>query len=221
MNPEVIGRVLDALGGTAESVSGDCGYALPDGTLRLLREIVEAAGVRRVFEFGSGRSTKAFLAAGCEVTALEDSEEWLEQTLATLTPEERTRLHAIRQPLAALFFQGAPFRSWVLDADALRRLAEAELVLIDAPAFPPFREHALSLSLERCGGVIVVDDAGIPTVGRFCKRMGVGMWMRECGVDHGLCFFMSEGGGGAGRRGIVETAKAWRRFYLAGKMGGV
>ena len=219
MTLDQIGSLLDTLASEAPAPSGDAGYALPDATLRLLTRIVEAAGVHSVFEFGSGRSTRAFLAAGCVVTAVEDSQEWLSQTLASLTPEERSRLHAIRQPLRLLFYQGAPFRSWSLDADTLRRLATADLVLIDAPAFPPFREHALRVCLVHCGGgLIVVDVASIPTVRRFCMRLAgaPGTQSRQITIDHGLFFLVHDTGAGpAPRRGLLETAKAWRRFFMA------
>ena len=220
MTLEQISYLLDT---GAPASGGDAGYALPNGTLELLSRVIEVGGVRRVFEFGSGRSTKAFLAAGCEVTTVEDSEEWLAQTVAGLTPEERVRLHAVRQRLGVVFYQGAPFRSWRLNEDTLRRLAEAELVLIDSPAFPPFREHALSVSLEHCRrGLIVVDDTGIPTVRRFCMRLadGPGTQHRENGIDHGLFFMTREAKAGvARRRGLLETAKAWRRFFMAGAAG--
>jgi hypothetical protein len=206
-----IWQILDTL--APEPSGGGGGYALPDATLRLLARVIAECGVRNVFEFGSGRSTKTFLAAGCAVTALEDSRAWLVRTLGGLTPEERSRLHAVCQPLRVIFYQGAPFRSWALDGGTLARLAAADLVLIDAPAFPPFREHALSLSLEHCGGLIVVDDAAIPTVRRFCQRLAGGMAHRECAVDHGL-FFVVGGGKTGRRRGLVETLKAWRRFFM-------
>jgi len=225
MTGEQIGQVLDTLVVTDDAVpvsGADSGFALPDAMLRLLNRVVEAAGVRNVFEFGSGRSTKALLAAGCTVTALEHSQSWLVQTLASLTAEERSRLHAICQPLELVFYQGAPFRSWVLDGDTLQRLSAAEMVLIDAPAFPPFREHALSVSLRHSGGgLIVVDDGGIPTVRRFCARLAgvAGTMHRESPIDHGLYFMVRGAGAGSPpRRRLVETAKAWRRYFMAGSM---
>jgi hypothetical protein len=226
MTRDQIAQLLDALlPDCAPSAPGaDAGYALPDATLRLLTQIVEATGARNVFEFGSGRSTKAFLAAGCAVTAIEDSRAWLDQTLASLTPEEQSRLHPVCQPLRVIFDQGAPFRSWELEGDTLARLAAADLVLIDAPAFPPFREHALSVTLGHCrGGLIVVDDSGIPTVRRFCARLagGAGTLHRESAIDHGLFFLVRAAAGKPSpRRGLIETAKAWRRFFMAARQPG-
>ncbi len=217
-----IGQILDSFAPVDEMPPQSAGYALPDATLRLLGRLIEAGAVRNVFEFGSGRSTKLFLDAGCSVTALEDSPDWLDRTLASLTPEARSRLHAICQPLRFVLFQGAPFRSWTPDRDTLARLESADLILIDAPAFPPFREHALSISLQRGSrALIVVDDAGIPTVSRFCLRMAAGPRMLHwrSTIDHGLFLFMRTGEfRPACRRGLVETAKAWRRFFMAGRM---
>jgi hypothetical protein len=220
MTGEQIGELLDGLAVTGEAAPGggvESGYALPEATLRLLTRVIEGAGVRNVFEFGSGRSTKAFLAAGCHVTAVEDSRSWMDETLASLTVEERSRLHVVCRPLELVFHEGAPFRSWVLDSETLQRLSAAEMVLIDAPAFPPFREHALSISLRHSGGLIVVDDAGIPTVRRFCARLGGGRGTvhREWDIDHGLYFMVGAGGEPLPRRGLVETAKAWRRYFMA------
>jgi len=208
MNFDQIGCLLDGLS-PAGGGSTDAGYALPDGTLGVLTRIIGTAGVRNVFEFGSGRSTKAFLAAGCRVTAVEDSREWLDRTVTELSPEELSRLHAVCQGLEIVFYQGAPFRSWTLDEETLGRLA-----------FPPFREHALSVSLRHCrGGLIVVDDARIPTVRRFCLRLAGGEAHRECGIDHGLFFLIREGECGGPRRGLWETLKAWRRFFMGWKRG--
>lgn len=47
--------------------------ALPQISLEFLSKVLAELGVRRVFEFGSGRSTQVFLNAGTEVTSLEDS----------------------------------------------------------------------------------------------------------------------------------------------------
>ncbi len=221
MTRDQIGQLLDTLALETEPSRAQSGYALPDSTLRLLTRIIRDCGMRNVFEFGSGRSTKAFLAAGCNVTALEDSRSWLDQTLATLTPAERSRLHPVCQPLEFLFYQGAPFRSWTLDSDTRHRLATADLILIDSPAFPPFREHPLSISLKHSpGALIVVDDAAIPAVRRFCARLAAAPQTlhRESPIDHGLAFILRDiNTNPAPRRGPLETLKAWRRFFMAAR----
>jgi predicted O-methyltransferase YrrM len=215
---EALVAVLDGLLREAPArEEAEVGYALPEASLELLTKLVKAAGIKRVFEFGSGRSTRAFLAAGCDVTALENSREWMEQTLAAVPPEQRARLHGVCQPLRVVYSKGVPFRSWVLDDETRGRLAAAELILIDSPAYPPFREHALELAVKHAPeALIVMDDAGIPTVRRFCNRYGgaAGAVCRYADFDHGL-YFLLPGRGSARRRGIIETAKAWRRFCVA------
>jgi len=62
--------------------SAPAGFALPDGTLRLLRRLIEEVGGSRVFEFGSGRSTRLFLDCGCDLTSIEDSEPWFTRMTA-------------------------------------------------------------------------------------------------------------------------------------------
>jgi hypothetical protein len=63
---------------------GDCEdaiAALPDASLAFLLEVCRRVGVKTVFEFGSGRSTKAFLQAGLAVSSLEDSDYWMQKTI--------------------------------------------------------------------------------------------------------------------------------------------
>lgn len=201
-----------------DEMRDDSGYALPAASLAVLRECVTRLGIQRVFEFGSGRSTRGFLDAGCTVTAIEDSETWLSETLATLTPEQRERFKPVFLPLERVWLAGAPFQSWRLPEAVLADLCQAELVLVDSPALPPFREHALALALEHArGALIVVDDARIPTVSRFCQRLATrnGAAHHFSRTDHGLFIC-----GPATRqpfcaaRSWIETAKAWRRYLL-------
>lgn len=202
--------------------SGDSGFALPDMSLECLRQMVKELAIENVFEFGSGRSTKVFLDSGCNVTSLEDNAKWLERTANSLSPDERFRLKAHCQPLQTLFDASAPLRSWALSGELRASLREAQLVLIDSPTFPPFREHALILSLRHARlAVIAVDDASIPTVRRFCFRIaarnGLAHFYTE--MDHGLFFFLPPEGDGKidSSRSGLETLKAWRRFFLARK----
>jgi hypothetical protein len=198
----------------------DSGYALPDATLDCLGELVRQCGLRKVFEFGSGRSTKKFLEWGCSVFSLEDSRHWLEQTLATIPPEQLPRLRTAVQPLQTVWHRGVPMRGWE-PGEFMAELQEAELVLIDSPALPPFREHPLILSLNHATkAIIIIDDANIPTVRRYCERLA-GDRARVLSLftpkDHGLYFFARKTAGETvdDRRGGIETVKAWRRFLLA------
>ena len=69
----------------------DAGYALPRGSLDFLRACVQTLGVRRVFEFGSGASTRMFLEKGCELTSVENDRHWLEQTLQAIPEPGRAQ----------------------------------------------------------------------------------------------------------------------------------
>ena len=197
----------------------DAGYALPDASLDLLASCVTSVGIARVFEFGSGRSTKRFLELGCRVALVEDGKEWLEQTRQSLTDEEQARLAAFALPLETVWLSGMPLRSWRLPNEAMAELRAAEFILIDSPAYPPFREHALAVALaETCGALIAIDDAAIPTVGRFCERFAKRNAAAHvyAGIDHGLSFFVSRGEKCSGKgRPLVETLKGWRRYRMA------
>ena len=124
--------------------------------------------------------------------------------------------------MQTVFEGGVPFRSWALPSRLEPALREAQLVLIDSPAFPPSREHALLTALgQNRGGLIVLDDANIPTVQRFCARLANTNQLASLHspVDHGLFFILPPKYGGPilSTRGILETLKAWRRFLWAMK----
>jgi predicted O-methyltransferase YrrM len=223
---EIFRDLLPGLLEAMPAAGEDSGYALPEATLTCLANLVRSAGIQRVFEFGSGRSTKIFLQAGCRVTSLEDSERWLHQTRQTITPEDLGRHHAVVQPLRTVWHRAAPMKSWTLSAELRRALEEAELVLIDSPASPPFREHPLILALTLARqATVVIDDANIPTVQRFCQRLArndAALASHFTPKDHGLYFF----GLRESRqridfsRGVIETGKAWRRFWMNGQAPG-
>jgi hypothetical protein len=202
-----------------DDVHGEAGYALPGASLALLVQCVRRLGVRRVFEFGSGASTHEFLSAGCEVAVVEDGEAWLARTSATIDGAQRERFTPFQLPLRRVWVEGAPLRGWVLPEAALAALRGAELVLVDSPAWPPFREHALTLALAHSReALIVVDDANIPTVHRFCHRLAGQNRVShfQTTMDHGLFFTQGAGGGAIDtRRPLWETLKAWRRYFLA------
>jgi hypothetical protein len=152
---------------------------------------------------------------------VEDSQHWLDQTLTTIPSEHTAQLRTAVQPLQTVWHRGVPMQGWKSNA-LLAELREAELVLIDSPALPPFREHPLILSLNHATkAIIVIDDANIPTVKRFCERLADDrsrLLSFSTLKDHGLFFFARKDASGAvdDRRGLLETVKAWRRFWLAG-----
>ncbi len=197
--------------------SSEAGYALPSGSLAVLRQCVERLGVRRVFEFGTGLSTHLFLAAGCAVTAVEDSAAWLAKTKCGIGGDGHERFTPHQLPLHRVWHRGVPVMSWVLPVEALAALRAADLVLVDSPTLPPSREHAFALSIaEARSALVVVDDVNIPTVARFCRRLAVKNRATHfhSQLDHGLFFC-----GPAARvplddgRPLLETLKAWRRYF--------
>ena len=82
--------------------------------------------------------------------------------------------------------------------------------------------RALTLALRHCHqALIVVDDANIPTVQRFCQRLAVqnSVPYYQTRMDHGLFFLCVAGLHRVdARRPLFETLKAWRRYFLAGAM---
>ena len=223
--PEIFNELLPSLLAAMPETGEDSGYALPEATLNVLDRLVREAGVRRVFEFGSGRSTQTFLRAGCEVTTLEDSQHWLDQTLQTIGPADRSRLHSVVQPLRTVWHRGVPMKGWQLTSELRAALEQADFVLIDSPASPPFREFPLILSLTHARqATVVIDDANIPTVQRYCRRLAArgGVVSQSTKKDHGLYFF-GPGGDGTGidfSRGLFETIKGWRRFRMNERLPG-
>lgn len=117
--------------------------ALPDVSLNFLIELCATLNLKRVFEFGSGRSTKALLEGGCSVISLEDSDFWMEQTLKTLTLEQKNRHTALVRPLETRPLGLFPVLDWPIDAVLTKDLKEAELILVDSPYYTPFRESTL------------------------------------------------------------------------------
>jgi hypothetical protein len=219
---EYVVRRLPALTAQPRVTSPEGGYALPDASLVLLRDLIGELGVQQVFEFGSGRSTKLFLNCGCHVTVVEDSAHWLRCTMMSLSWELRVRFKSAHCRLDTVFDDGAPFLGWRLSGPMREALRAADLVLVDSPAYPPFREHALVATLrQNRRGLVVLDDANIPTVERFCVRLAGrnGLAMHRTRMDHGLCFVCppAEGQRLVSERGALETLKAWRRYLLGSR----
>lgn len=196
----------------------DALFALPASALSALQAaIAQTPEIQRAFEFGSGRSTRLFLDAGLEVTSLEDSAHWLDETGQALPPELLSRWTPACQPLTRVWHRGAPFSSWEL-SDALReKLASADLVLIDSPVLPPMREHALLVALRHARqALIVVDDVNIPSVARYCRRLAERNRLPHhfTAMGHGLCFLGAASGPLDETRGVLNTLRAWRLYAI-------
>jgi hypothetical protein len=198
----------------------DAGYALPQGSLRFLIACASALKLNTVFEFGSGASTLRFLEAGLHVTTLEDNAYWHAQTLERVPAHLRARLHSEHVPLEKVWCGKFPCMGWRLPQSMESRLAAADLVLIDSPAFPPFREAALMQALQVSSArIIVLDDVGIPTLRRFCERIVAqsnGIELKFIERDHTLGVFLRREHGSEVRNHpeIVEQLKGWRRYFL-------
>ena len=145
--------------------------ALPAAALGFLISLASSIGAKRVFEFGSGKSTAAFVGAGLEVTCLEHSEYWMNETLARIHPGRRPKLASHVVPLATCWCGGVPMQGWPLARPWGEALRAADLVLVDSPCYVPYREHTLMQALSQTRAVVVIDDTRIPTVARFCDRL--------------------------------------------------
>ncbi len=192
--------------------------ALPQPALEFLVSLAGSIGATAIFEFGSGKSTAAFLRAGLTVTCIEDSKQWMDDTLALLTEVERAKLTALVKPLLTCWCGAVPMPGWKLNDFEVERLREASLVLVDSPFIPPFREYTLWQALIQARGAVVIDDTRIPTVARFCDRIAAAnphLFHKRVTVGHTLDVFerctaepikLS--------RGALETLKGWRRYLM-------
>lgn len=202
------------------------GYAaLPDVSLRFLLDAARETAARRVFEFGSGRSTAAFLGAGLHVTSLEDSERWMARAVAELPPAQRAadRHVPLVRPLQVIWRGGVPVRDWVLDEQLTTAVDGADLILIDSPFHVPFRLSTLLTVLARpTSALVILDDTRVPTLARFCDRLAAQnpgrLHHRRVGVGHGFdCFARRDRETSRPldvSQPALETLKAWRRFFM-------
>ncbi|HTX64318.1 MAG TPA: hypothetical protein VMD31_00975 [Opitutaceae bacterium] len=196
--------------------------ALPDAALDFLVAACCQLGVINAFEFGSGRSTGALLKAAQTVTSLENSALWMERTVGALTEEQKARHHALVRPLRRHWCHLYPVLDWTVDAELRRCLESADLVLIDAPFHPAFRERTLRTALLHSPeAVIALDDTRIPTLARFCDRIAAdnpAMRHARVAVGHGFdVFYRGRGVPLRWEAPPVETLKGWRRYLLARK----
>ena len=214
MTPELVRNVFardDLFVGESDE-STDNPAALPDSALRFLVDLAGCLGVRHAIEFGSGRSTHALLDAGIAVTSIENSASWMRRTVHSIA--DRKRHTPLILALQTVWEQGAPFLAWDIQG-----LETAEFVLIDSPYFPPFREAVLLRVLRQMRtGVVVLDDTRIPTLARFCDRITKSnphLLHRRSRIGHGFDIFAKLGAMPIlSRRGLLETAKAYRRFVM-------
>jgi hypothetical protein len=200
--------------------------ALPDASLDFLVALAQQLDVLSVFEFGSGRSTAALLRAGFSVTSLEDSSHWMEQTQKQLSDADRCRHIPLVRPLRFRMHGLFPVMDWSIDRDLAKRLNQADLILVDSPFLPPFRESTLwSALLNNNHAVIVLDDTRIPTLARFCDRittMNPQLLHCRVAVGHTFDLFARIHDATPLRRSqtTLDVLKGWRRFMRALTMHG-
>ena len=192
--------------------------ALPDVSLEFLVELCQVLSIKKVFEFGSGRSTKALLGIGCQVTSLEDSEHWMQETQKTLTAVERSRHKTMVKPLTRQFVGSFPVLGWELDQAMQSSIEQAELILIDSPYYTPFRESVLWTSLNVSNqAIVVLDDVRIPTIQHFCDRLvkaNSSIQHRRVKVGHTFDVFYRNGKESLQlNQSIVDIIKGWRRYF--------
>ena len=218
-------RIATEVDKEISSTVEDSGFALPKGSLNFLREVVNRCGVRRVFEFGSGQSTRIFLETGAGVYSLENDIRWLEETKKSLPPDLLDHWTPRCESLRLMFDGISPFLSWKIDEPALEAMRNADLVLIDSPAHPPSRELALIQTLRSgCNGLIMVDDLRIPTLERRVQSIvtrNPEILYRPLTREHGLGLLQNQRADRRvvkSNRSIFETLKSIRR-YLSARRG--
>jgi hypothetical protein len=194
--------------------------ALPDQSLAFIISAAKVIGAKRAVEFGSGRSTVAFLDGGLTLTSIEDSQIWLADTERAINRGHKENWSAIVRPLSTKWEGFVPFRDWTFDQDIAEQLEIADLILIDSPNFVPFRERTLINVLRHARhALVILDDSCNPTVQRFCNRIAQqnpGLLHRRVRVGHGFDLFCHRNPAYIrSKRGPIETAKAWRRFWMA------
>ncbi len=197
--------------------------ALPDASLQFLLTLARQLEVTTLFEFGSGHSTIAFLQAGFSVSSLEDSKHWMKQTMGQLSDTDKRPDVSFVRPLRPRMCGLMPVMDWPIDRKLAAKIRNADLILVDSPFFPPFRESTLwSALLNNDHAVIVLDDTRIPTLRRFCDRIAAANpALLHCRVQVGHTFdiFCRLHSPSQLKRAqtILEVLKGWRRFFISFK----
>lgn len=222
MSTENISRLFDDSYLDQQFESGDDPHAeaaLPASSLEFLLEICCKIGAERIFEFGSGRSTQAFLGAGYSVFSLEDSSLWLSKTVDSLCGHEAKLHHSAVSALETNMVGGFPVLGWRIDKRLEEQMGRADLILVDSPHFTPFREATLLASLQLGPqALIVLDDTRIPTLRRFCDRIASQnpqLLHRRVAVGHGFDLFyrVDPGVPLVRKQSLLDLVKGWRRYF--------
>jgi hypothetical protein len=219
---ELFNTILPSLATTAVANNLPANpFALPPASLKFLCAAAKAIGAKRVFEFGSGQSTVAFLKEGLEVTSLEDTDFWMQETRKLIPTRDLSIHHPHICPMTSVFQGGAPFLAWRCDGIVARFIQNANLILIDSPAAPASREYLLlnCLKLANQNALIILDDIKIKPVSRFVDRIAKQnprLLFFRATLDHGLGLFMRQDDTPImASRTPLDLLKTWRRYWLA------
>lgn len=205
----------------SESDNSESPAALPDASLNFLIDVCKKLGIQRIFEFGSGRSTKALLNNNFSVTSLEDDEYWMNQTIKTLDESEKVNHTAFVKPLKRRFLGLFPVLDWEISDDLAKSISEADLILIDSPYYTPFRESTLWSGLNYSkGAILILDDTRIPTLQRFCNRLSSSnpsLIHTRVAVGHSFDIFYHNSEKKLHlNHSLTDTLKGWYR-YISGR----
>lgn len=194
--------------------------ALPNDSLEFLLNTCKTLGIKKVFEFGSGRSTKALLENNIQVVSLENNDFWLNDTKTKLNENEKSIYYSESHPLQIKFLGLFPVLDWKMNSTLLNKLSEAELVLVDSPYYVPFRESTLWTCLNYCkNAVIILDDTRIPTLQKFCNRLAKtnpDIIHQRINVGHSFDLFFIENQKTKNLKlnhSFWDIIKGWRRYF--------
>jgi hypothetical protein len=197
-------------------------WVLPEASCEFLEKLGAALGPEAVaFEFGSGASTVVLRRLFAAVTSVEDTAEWLDKTehLPGITPKrpaDKTRA----VPLTRCHLGIIPYHSFDLDRriELLQRLEAADFILVDGPANPATREHALCSVLQHAkpGALILLDDLEVRATRRFAERLArdnaTMFTYFDIPIDHGLALYQKKAMGHVGYHPTLrEIIGAWLR----------
>jgi hypothetical protein len=197
-------------------------WILPELSCQFLQDVAATlpAG-SAAFEFGSGRSTHVLRRTLPATTSVEHSSDWLGQTEhLNEAVAKRAADKTVVLPLSRCWHRFRPIESFdlVRDCDAVERLAQAHLILVDSPPNPAKREHALFLALHYAqpGAVIILDDLEVRATARFAERFArqnsriFRFWILN--IDHRLAVFLKiRHGRLQSRPSLIEFVGTWLR----------
>jgi predicted O-methyltransferase YrrM len=160
----------------------DTHFMMTQPNAAFLAGIVQAGGVERVLEFGSGYSTLVLASAlaqrgGGSVTTVEQSPEWSRATLARAADVPGADVQQLPGALRMAATPAGFVRVYGGLDPALRDRGPYDLVVVDAPHWREGREGALHAALPhlRPDARIVLDDAG-----RTIEQWVLRRWLAAC-----------------------------------------